>query len=122
MTTVAAIRSLILNVDSREVTPANIMLSSAVVTTLSVSFAALGLAVFVYLSTTLNSYPLFPFQMDNLDWTGAWLLMTVADYYGSTFCFSAIVACSEPPLYATLWILAFNLLGSPFCCSYIVYR
>ena len=85
-------------------------------------FTLFGFSILFYLIMTLQAYPLFPFQMSNIDWTREWLIMTVLDYYGSTACFSVIVLFSEPLFYAIPWILSFNLLGSPFCCAYIVYR
>ena len=81
-----------------------------------------GIFVLVYLCLTLYSYPLFPFQMTDIDWTREWLIMTIVDYYGAVIALSGIVALNETPLVATLWIMSFCLLGSPFCCSYVVYR
>ena len=118
----------------------------------AILYVLLGLAVGISLTVTCLNYPLFPFQLDNGQWTKNWLLMTVIDYYGSTLCLSVIVAYSEKANQAILWILAMNLLGtlfycicfiilinyecinisflsppklplgSPFCCMYIVYR
>ena len=53
-------------------------------------FAVLGLAVFAMLSYTLNKAPLFEWKFDDLNWNNAWLIMTVIDYYGSTFCLCGV--------------------------------
>lgn len=86
------------------------------------TMTALGIFVFVYLCQTLRAQPLFPFQNENLEWCRTWLYMTVVDFYGSTWALSAIIAWSESPISAVLWILAISLLGSPFACAYVIYR
>ena len=83
----------------------------------------LGLVVFIHLSMVLFHFPLFPFQPQDIDWSQAWLWMTVLDYYGSTLCLCAICLYTEENVWTGIvWSLLFCLLGSPFCCLYCVYR
>jgi hypothetical protein len=42
---------------------------------------AVGLAFTGLLASTLWTHPLFPFQMEDLAWSNAWLLTTIGDYY-----------------------------------------
>jgi hypothetical protein len=105
-----------------EIEPMSGLSSEYKINFLVLCFSTLGIVVFFCIFSTLYVYPLFPFKMHDLEWTGAWLLTTVLDYYGSTLSLSAVVAFTEPPFYAVIWILLFNILGSPFCCMYIVYR
>jgi Protein of unknown function (DUF1475) len=75
------------------------------------------------ISITCYNYPLFPTQIDRLDWAAAWLKATVADYYGSTLCFSGIVLSSEPSwTVGCIWVAAFCLAGSPACCLWVILR
>ena len=87
---------------------------------------AVYVVLFVYcawsLFSTLSEHPLFPFQFSNLEWTAAWLKMTVVDYYGAALPLCGIVIASESPLAGLLWSLAFCIGGSPFCCAYVISR
>ena len=75
------------------------------------------------LSTTLYAYPLFPLQPDSLEWSNAWLVTTVFDYYGACLCFGGIVLSSEPSWAQGLaWNTVFALVGSPACCLWVVLR
>ena len=85
-------------------------------------YSALGIAVLIGLSMTLHQYPLTDWAVDNLEWTRSWLFTTVLDYYGAALCLCVIAIVNEPFVYGALWTLGFCLLGSPICCSYIVYR
>ena len=85
-------------------------------------FFALGLTCLGSLAYTLSAQPLFPLQMDSLPWTQAWLLMTVADYYGAALCLCGFIVATEPTGSAFAWSLGCLLLGSPVCCLYMLYR
>jgi len=95
------------------------------------SLRNLSLPFFVFLfiftlstiSITCYNHPLFPTQIDRLDWAAAWLKATVADYYGSSLCFSGIVLSSEPSwTVGCIWVAAFCLAGSPACCLWVILR
>ena len=87
------------------------------------AYTTLFLITLGTISTTLFRYPLFPLQSDDLDWSVAWLVATVVDYYGSTLCFSGIVIASESTwLQAILWTAGFCLAGSPICCIWMMLR
>lgn len=78
---------------------------------------------FLFLSATLMAHPLFPFQLQNPDWTKAWLIMTVVDYYGGVIPLCGVVLASEPNrIVAIAWATAILLLGSPFACAWIISR
>ena len=86
-------------------------------------FGTLGIGCFLFLSLTLMHQPLFPFQMDNLKWAKAWLIMTVVDYYGAAVPLCALVLASENSrIVAGAWIVAILLLGSPFACAWMIWR
>ena len=52
-----------------------------------------------------------------------WLLTTVGDFYVLGFAVSTIIWQSEESkLWAVMWILLINLLGSPFCMLYLLLR
>jgi len=88
-----------------------------------VFYGLLLVATLTGISLTCYHYPLFPFQTDNLDWSVAWLLATVVDYYGSTLCLSGIVLASESSwIVGVAWVLGFCLLGSPLCCLWVILR
>ena len=84
-------------------------------------YAVLFLTTLIMLCQTLAKFPLFPFQMDSLDWTAAWLITTIVDYYGACLCFSGVVIGTEESIVkGILWALSFCLLGSPVCCLWVV--
>ena len=73
------------------------------------------------LVSTCNKYPLFPFNMESLDWSNAWLITTILDYYGACLCFCGVVLSSEPSLKVGIaWKVGFCLLGSPVCCIWVL--
>jgi heme/copper-type cytochrome/quinol oxidase subunit 3 len=86
------------------------------------AFGGLGIAIFLSIAYTYTNHPLFPLQTDSLDWSLAWLLASVFDYYGSTICLCAIIVSTEERSQAIVWCLLCLLLGSPFCCVYIALR
>ena len=89
----------------------------------AVGIGLLGLAVFIHLVMVCWQYPLFPFSPSDIDWSNAWLYMTVLDFYGSTLPMCAICVYTEPNIFVGLvWSTAFCLLGSPFVCTWTVYR
>ena len=59
-------------------------------------YLALGTACLSALALTLQAQPLFPFQLDSLPWSNAWLIMTVGDYYGSALCLCGFIVATEP--------------------------
>ena len=84
-------------------------------------YAGLFIVTLTMLCRTLVNYPLFPFQMESLDWTGAWLITTIVDYYGACLCFCGVVLGTEENiLKGLLWAISFCLLGSPVCCLWMV--
>jgi len=84
-------------------------------------YAVLFLTTLIMLCQTLAKFPLFPFQMDSLDWTAAWLITTIVDYYGACLCFCGVVIGTEESVVkGVLWALSFCLLGSPVCCLWMV--
>ena len=85
-------------------------------------YLVLGVACFTALALTLQAQPLFPFQLDSLPWSNAWLIMTVGDYYGSALCLCGFIVATEPAAQAAAWSLGCLLLGSPVCCLYMLYR
>jgi hypothetical protein len=85
------------------------------------TYAILFIVTLTMLCRTLANYPLFPFQMDSLDWTSAWLITTIVDYYGACLCFCGVVVGTEENLMkGLLWAISFCLLGSPVCCLWMV--
>lgn len=49
-----------------------------------------------------------------------WLYTTILDYYLQTIAFSVIVAYTEKPINAFLWITSNCLLGSPVAIFYLL--
>ena len=87
------------------------------------AYAVLGLAFLALLTRTLYVQPLFPLLTGDPVWASTWLLTTVADYYVSTLCFCGVVMHTEPSrIRGLLWCTAFCLLGSPWCCLWVVLR
>jgi hypothetical protein len=91
---------------------------------LTVAFLlALGGSFGVVLTLTCLTYPLFPFQPENLDWTRAWLWTTCGDYWTLAACFSTVILYTERDLtVGLLWVAAINLLGSPCAALYLALR
>ena len=75
------------------------------------------------LVSTLIEYPLFPIDNESLDWSNAWLLNTVFDYYGACLCFCGVVLSSESnKVVGVVWVIGCCLLGSPVCCMWVLLR
>jgi hypothetical protein len=86
-------------------------------------YGVVGVGSFLYLSTTLVAQPLFPFKMHSLDWTKAWMIMAVVDYYQGALPLCGVVLASElNRIVAFAWITGILLVGSPFSCAWIVWR
>jgi len=90
--------------------------------TVALLYFVIGAFITTYLCYTLYYTPLFDWATWDLEWVTSWLWMSTLDYYGAACCMSAIVAHSEKPLAAALWISVFVCLGSPFMCAYVAHR
>merc|ERR1712113_735368 len=76
-------------------------------------FGALAAFFLFMLVHTYLEHPLYPFQMDNNDWTAAWLITTICDYYVLAFCVSAIIIQTEKSLaVGVFWAFMINAFGS----------
>mmetsp|Transcript_12992 Transcript_12992/g.28204 ORF Transcript_12992/g.28204 Transcript_12992/m.28204 type:complete len:144 (+) Transcript_12992:101-532(+) len=102
----------------------NIMTSSSTMTHVHlVFFALLLIGTSTAIIYTCLSYPLFPFQMGNLEWSNAWLIATIFDYYGACLCLCGVILSTEEHwINGTLWSLGCCLLGSPICCLWMTLR
>lgn len=78
--------------------------------------------IFYAIFHTNANYNLFTWDFNNLEWSKAWLLTTVIDFYGATIPLIAIVFYTEKLPYALLWTIGFCLLGSPVHITYAIYR
>ena len=85
-------------------------------------YLILGLAFLALLGHTLLAQPLVPFRMDSLEWTSAWLLTTIGDYYVATLCLCGIIVATDGPAVGGAWTLAACLLGSPCACVWVAWR
>ena len=75
------------------------------------------------LISTLSVQPLFPFKMHDVEWTGKWLMTTVADYYGVALPLCAIILATEESIViGMLWAAGVLLLGSAVACFYVARR
>ena len=111
-----------------------------------------GLLFFVALGTALANHPLFPINSEDAvraracachsttatltctiavtgvrfpsrqDWSYTWLVVTVADYYGSTFVLCGVILSSEPWPANVFWALGCCLCGCPVCAAWAVVR
>jgi hypothetical protein len=52
--------------------------------------------------------------------SNAWLYTTILDYYLQTIAFAMVIAYTEEPIRAFLWITANCLLGSPIAIFYLL--
>jgi len=86
------------------------------------TYTVFGLSVLTALVTTIWKHPLWPFQMESLEWTRAWLITTIGDYYGACFALCAVILASESRWAGIAWSLGCCLLGAPVCCSWVVSR
>lgn len=93
-------------------------------TTLALLFYfCLFVGTLVAISLTVARYGLFPFQWDSIEWSNAWLVATVVDYYGACLCFCGVVISSEQSwMTGIAWVLGCCLLGSPVCCAWVMCR
>lgn len=85
-------------------------------------YSTLAVSFFGLTAYACYHQPLFPFQLDSLEWCRFWLGTTVADYYLVVASLSSIILATENWTLGILWVLGICLLGSPFACFYIVYR
>ena len=85
-------------------------------------YSTLAVAFFGLTAYACYYQPLFPFQLDSLEWCRLWLGTTVADYYLVVASLSSIILATENWTLGILWVLGICLLGSPFACFYIVYH
>ena len=101
-----------------------LQLSSSIVHVSMLTFyAILFVVTLATIASTLAMFPLFPLQLDSIEWSNKWLGTTVIDYYGACLCFSGVVISSEDSyVRGFLWVLSFNMLGSPFCCLWVLAR
>lgn len=95
--------------------------ASRIVNYLSLIFYAVILLVTLStLTATFTNHLLFPLQTNDLEWSNAWLLETVIDYYGTCLCFCGVVVASEDTWRsAILWVIACLTVKSPACCLYV---
>eukprot|EP00929_Paragymnodinium_shiwhaense_P123922 TRINITY_DN98426_c0_g1_i1.p1 TRINITY_DN98426_c0_g1~~TRINITY_DN98426_c0_g1_i1.p1 ORF type:complete len:249 (+),score=30.72 TRINITY_DN98426_c0_g1_i1:62-808(+) len=85
-------------------------------------YAAIGGAFTIRLAWTLTNYPLTAWALNDAEWSTAWLITTILDYYVVAFCVSGFVIATEATMAAILWVALINLLGAPFACAYVVIR
>ena len=85
-------------------------------------YSTLAVAFFGLTAYACYYQPLFPVQLDSVEWCRLWLGTTVADYYLVVASLSSIILATENWTLGILWVLGICLLGSPFACFYIVYR
>ena len=85
-------------------------------------YVALGVGFGALLTSTLLAHPLFPFQLDDLGWSAAWLLTTVGDYYTSSICLVGVIVATDGPLRGGVWALLVLVLGSPWACAWTAVR
>ena len=88
---------------------------------LSVFYGSIGLTFAVKLYYTCLQFPLFPFQSDSAEWSFAWLMTTVYDFYTLSACLCLVILSSEEKLWVGVcWVLLINFLGSPFACLWVI--
>ena len=85
-------------------------------------YSALAISFIGLLAYTLYYQPLFPFELDDIEWCKMWLGTTVADYYVLAASLSSIIVATEGWLFGVFWVLAICMIGSPVSCFYIVYK
>jgi hypothetical protein len=86
------------------------------------TYTLLGISALATLLSTLRKHPLWPFQMESLEWCRAWLITTIGDYYGACFALCAVILASENRWAGIAWSLGCCLFGAPVCCSWVVSR
>jgi hypothetical protein len=86
-----------------------------------VAFSILGFIFALRLYSTCVEYPLFPFQPESASWSFKWLMTTVYDFYTLSACLCLVIVSSEPNVWIAIgWVVAINLLGSPFACLWVI--
>lgn len=89
---------------------------------LALLLGIVALIIIYAIAQTNSNYNLFLWDFNNLEWSKAWLVTTVVDFYGATIPLIGIVFQTEPFLHACIWTCGFCLLGSPIHLSYAIYR
>ena len=95
-------------------------------TVLSYAAACLMCLILVAVSgllalTFLEFFP-WPLQLDSPEWLFAWLLAAIAEARGASLCMCSIVAASERPCSAVVWIALCLAGGTPGTCVYLIAR
>ena len=93
----------------------------------TVLFGSVGLLAALALGFTLRRAPLLQWRTRDPEWLRAWLVMTVADYYGAALALCAVVVADVGVADVGVgeglaWSAAFCVLGAPACCAYAVRR
>ena len=84
---------------------------------------AIAILFTIRLSWNLYKFPLFPFQMDNNNWTAPWLLTTVGDYYCQYIAFMYLIFQNKGVGIETIILAILNAtLGSSVALLYLVFR
>ena len=89
---------------------------------LACALAALMIAIAGLLILTLIEHPLWSLDWSSPSSTAAWMLVAAAEAYGACLCLCSIVAASERPCVAFLWILVCLVVGTPAMCAYLLTR
>ena len=87
-----------------------------------ICYSSLAVAFIGVLGYSCYYQPLFPFDLDSLEWCKLWLGTTVGDYYLVVASLSAIVIATENWILGIMWVLGMCLLGSPVACLYIAFK
>lgn len=83
-------------------------------------YAVLLLITLSTIAATYTNHALFLLDFDSLNWSNAWLLATIINYYGAILCFCGVVVASEASwCTAVPWVMACCTVGSPACCLYV---
>lgn len=80
------------------------------------------IAVVGVLALTVLEFPPWPLQLNSPAFLTAWLVAAVADACGATICLCLIVAASERPCAAALWVALCLAGGTPAICVYLLVR
>ena len=71
--------------------------------------------------TVLEFFP-WPLRLDSPEWLMAWLIAAIAEARGASLCMCSIVAASERPCAAVVWVAICLAGGTPGTCVYLVAR
>jgi hypothetical protein len=67
------------------------------------------------------SYPLFPFEPNNLKWCKEWLITTVGDFYCQYLAFILLIFLYKGVNWKTILLAILNAtLGSPIALLYLI--